>query len=751
MHQPPSQSTTWPAVTLAAALAVCICAWAPAGEAHALAPQQPAAQGTTSGGAQGAVPREAYVVSTDCAANLLGDTCGARVPELLWANVIKLCSEGSDDATCGALQPGLPDCRVQGIACFETVERGDIVNAIGNRCSEDPAVPGCSSVQRGGPDCLNSPACATTVTSNACAEGGGGICPSLEDTFSGFGRNAPQVDRGGASPLAGGGDIDRVMAIFYSSVDNTRSGGGREDAQLRAVGFNPDGTFAGLAVDTPPGMTSWQAAESLQYRTSEVPGDPVNYLVAAWTQPAHSFDGGGGTLSGGYRAGGQELQLRTRSFNLETRQWETNGTAQLDTGDGLAGRSSENVGAGTAPYPTFYTYNNHVFYKYMDASLVTDTAAMTTLQPQSLPVITGGDWAAIAFLKDIGLSPQTANTGSFRQDLTPNVYVPFGEAGANSGAVTGGGNSGAIGATFDPIGDPQPFISVPGGRDATVQLMIVDEVKIVAPGREPVLPPTPEAPSLWSAIRRVFSFRGLSASAARGNVVWRSSTSGAGALRVAPRGAGTVGAEEPRAAAASPLPANQNNPFQMFLTNIGSSTGEAFTGQFLNSGDAPMDIDVKGLVVEPLKEEAQKIVQEQLQRILPQNPVTTQLDAYCLEFLRLPPSAEQMFQLAPKALQDQFAPIRNVLDAAKQLNDLGLLPPDSDPTAYFHAITQWAVWAKEEELEQDSFTDAFVDHTRKQVEAAGNSWTDQFDDVLRGAAPARWQNITRILEAAAGR
>lgn len=734
---------------LAVSLAAGIAALAPTGAAQALTPQQPGAQGTTVSGAQGEVPREAYVVSTDCAANLLGDTCGARVPELAWADVIKMCSEGGGDATCTALQPGLPDCRVQGIACFETVERGDIVNAIGNLCSQDPDAPGCSSLLRGGPDCLNSPACTTTVTSNACAEGGGGICTSLENTFSGFGRNAPQIDRSenpaDANYRGSGGD---VLVVYTKIADNTSDGGGTLDRQLRAVGFNPDGTFAGVAVDAPPGMTSWQAAESLRYRGEGTLGDPVDYVTAVWTQMANSFGGSTFTTDPAFQ-GGQELQLRYRTFNMQSMQWETSGTAQLDQGDQPGGRNSANLAAGTAPYPTFYTYNNQVFYKYQDASLITDTGAMTTLAPQSLPVVTGGDWATIAFLKDSGMSAPTTNTGSFSQDLRSNVYTTF-TGGMGASAPLAGGERPVVSlGGFDPIVDPEPFISVPGGRDPTVQLMIVVEIKVVAPGRDPVPPPPPEAPSLWSAIRRVFSFRGLSASASPGNAVWRSSASGVGALRVAPRGE-RAATEEPRAGAVSPSSAGQNNPFQMFLSNVGSSTGEAFTGYFLNGGDAPMDIDVKGLVVEPLKEEAQQLVQQQLQRVLPQNPVSMQLDAYCLEFLRLPPVADQMFQLAPKGLQDQFAPVRNVLDAAQQLNDLGLLPPDSDPTAYFQSITQWSVWAHQEGFDEETFTDNFVEHTRKQVEAAGNQWTEQFDEVLRGVAPARWDNITRILEAAAG-
>lgn len=700
-----------PLVTVAAA-------WSGAAGAALGGPPVQGDAGAQSDGAPTQLPRDVYVLSTDCAANLLGDECGARVPELSWANVIQMCSEesqGAGDSACQTLRPALPDCEAQGIACFSNIEREQIVGALGDLCGADPAAPGCSSLQRGGEGCVDSPACSTQVASNACAEGGGGICPSLENTLTGFGRNAPQVDRAPQAGADAAGDAGLPIAYL---ADTGLSAGG-DSPQLRAVIFSPAGAADhAVAVDTPPGLTSWQAAESLRFRSPRVTGTDVPYLTAMWAQVESSDSTGGApsTLDAETFAGGQELQLRYRTLNLNTLRWEDGG-AVLDGGDALPGR---NTGfGGTAPYPVFRNDAGTIYYHYTDASLVTD-----------------------------GPTPGTAGVAEF-------LAGPFFEAPDPSAGA--GDTEPGVGFGASPIENPSPFIFVPGGRDPTVQLMMVAQITVVAPGRDDVPPPVvPEPASLWSAIRRVFSFRGLSASVSDGGPAWRPSA--AGAQRVAPRPAGTAasadstgGAERTLSGAAPSNGAGQQSPLRMFLTNLGSSTGEAFTGHFVNDSTDPLELDVRGLVVEPLNEQAQQVVREQLEQALPRNPLSAQLNAYCLEFLRLPPLAEQMFQLAPREAQEQFAPTRDVLEAAEQLSEMGLLPADSDPEAYFHSITQWAVWTEQQGFNEAAFTDAFVGHTRDQVEAAGNQWTDQFDEVLRGAAPARWQNITRILETAANR
>ena len=97
-------------------------------------------------------------------------------------------------------------------------------------------------------------------------------------------------------------------------------------------------------------------------------------------------------------------------------------------------------------------------------------------------------------------------------------------------------------------------------------------------------------------------------------------------------------------------------------------------------------------------------------------------------------------------MQEQYAGMRLVLRAAQQLQQAGLLNPDSDPAAYFDSIRQWALWSSIDGLDLGSFTDAWVAHTREAAEATGFAWSDQAADMLRAAAPSRWTDIQRILE-----
>ena len=301
-------------------------------------------------------------------------------------------------------------------------------------------------------------------------------------------------------------------------------------------------------------------------------------------------------------------------------------------------------------------------------------------------------------------------------------------------------------AAFDPVSSPESFDYVENGRNPAIQLMIVVKLVVTVGGSPPVPevvpPPLPEKPGLWSAIRRVFAFNGGLDVSVAGLGPSRPALS---AYRVGSLTGTSLAPVQPRSSSRSQ---SGSNPIQMFLTNVGNSTGEAFTAHIFNNSDQDVDFSFEGLVVEPLKQEAKQRVQQQLSQLMSKNPLTAQLDAYCLEFLRAPPSVDTMFQIAPKALQDQFVPMRNILSASQQLQDLSLLPPDSDLTNYFHSIRQWAMWTTEEGFDLGSFADSFVEHTKRQIEQAGQQWTSQFDQVLRGAAPARWANIQRILQTA---
>lgn len=191
------------------------------------------------------------------------------------------------------------------------------------------------------------------------------------------------------------------------------------------------------------------------------------------------------------------------------------------------------------------------------------------------------------------------------------------------------------------------------------------------------------------------------------------------------------------------------SPVQMLLTSLGQSTGEAFDLQIFNSGGKPFRLAADALVVEPLKDEAKKQAQAAVQRLMASaSPVTAKVNAYCMEFLKAPPSLGTVFRIAAPELQQRFAPMRNIMDASRRVQQLGQLRPDSNPDGYFHSIRQWAMWTVEQKLNDKTFANAFVEHTKKAVTAQKQTWSNDTENVIRKAAPNRWNDIQRILAAA---
>lgn len=184
---------------------------------------------------------------------------------------------------------------------------------------------------------------------------------------------------------------------------------------------------------------------------------------------------------------------------------------------------------------------------------------------------------------------------------------------------------------------------------------------------------------------------------------------------------------------------------QIFLTALGNSSGEAFEVHFIGTGPEPVQIMTDGLVVEPLKKKAQKELRKQLKKIASKNPLTDKLNAYCLEFLRRPPSAGMMFRVADGELQKQFAPMRKLLAATRRLSDAGLLNPDSDPAEYFNSTRQWAIWTKENNFDLSSFRDAFVDRVKGNFKEANRPWNRTVEQAVGGLVPNRWRDIEKVL------
>jgi len=192
---------------------------------------------------------------------------------------------------------------------------------------------------------------------------------------------------------------------------------------------------------------------------------------------------------------------------------------------------------------------------------------------------------------------------------------------------------------------------------------------------------------------------------------------------------------------------------RIFLTSLGSSTGEAIEAYAFATGAGPVALAGAGLVLEPLdaaaSARAQRLLQDRLQRTGGGPPPAARLNAYCLEFRGAPPDAGAVFRLAPAEVQRRFAPARRILHAAEQLRDAGRLSPDSDATAYFHAIRQWAIWAEERNLDLESFGGAFVERTRENLQRMGQAWSDEIEKTVRARVPGRWRDVRNVLEEAA--
>jgi hypothetical protein len=186
----------------------------------------------------------------------------------------------------------------------------------------------------------------------------------------------------------------------------------------------------------------------------------------------------------------------------------------------------------------------------------------------------------------------------------------------------------------------------------------------------------------------------------------------------------------------------------MLATSLGVSTGEAFRVHAATDA-AEMQLVAEAIVVQPLKGVKPEAVAKATKAIESRGGATATADGYCLEFLKEPPKAGMAYRIAPPDVQRRFEPLRRVAKAASKLQELGLLKPDSDPKTYFHSITQWAMWAKEQKFDRDGFRRALVDYTKKNVLRGGRQWVKEMEQVVEKVVPHRWEQIQHILAEAA--
>jgi hypothetical protein len=121
-------------------------------------------------------------------------------------------------------------------------------------------------------------------------------------------------------------------------------------------------------------------------------GERTSVVQLFYTQILNSLATGGPSLARGSVAGlnaqsNGRIAGFTASLNLTTLQFET--PAELTPPAVRNQASSATTSPGTSFYPTFYGYNNHLFYKYMDASL----NVFTNVDPLSIQPTTGVGYA----------------------------------------------------------------------------------------------------------------------------------------------------------------------------------------------------------------------------------------------------------------------------------------------------------------------------------------------------------------------
>jgi hypothetical protein len=180
------------------------------------------------------------------------------------------------------------------------------------------------------------------------------------------------------------------------------------------------------------------------------------------------------------------------------------------------------------------------------------------------------------------------------------------------------------------------------------------------------------------------------------------------------------------------------------LVATGGSTGLVLRIQALNNTGIALSLGAPdGLVLQPLKQIAQTAVQKLADKLPTQG-----LNAYCLDFAKLPPAAGTLYRVADQTLQRRYAPLRNILQAGRELAAQGQLHPDSDPTAYLDAAKQWAVWSRIEKWNAPDFERHFVERTRLNILATRQPWTKELETRVRQLVPNRWHDIQLLLEAA---
>ncbi len=347
--------------------------------------------------------------------------------------------------------------------------------------------------------------------------------------------------------------------------------------------------------------------------------------------------------------------------------------------------------------------------------------------------------------------------------IPPGPLSGWGESetffgGPDSGTFTTDSSTASTGGFNINVLDYPQYLTtafdVTGTRATGIQMMVVDTSEIFADGfesgdtsawtdsprqdgrlQQPASGPVAALRSAWGMLQRwVTPTAPVMSLTAHRTMAWpRGSSSRRIALSpVAGQTSGTQPeGDEPR--------------LQTLITSLGVSTGEALTMRIVNVGPLPVELTGDGLVVQPLQDIAKEQLDRAIANLAAKNPLTMNVEAYCLEMLRLPPTVDTVFQVAGSELQKQFEPARRILGASRALFEAGQLSPDSDPLDYFHSIRQWAIWSEEQGFEEAAFAEAFVNHTKDNVAANNLEWTNEIEESVRQLTSNRFGDVQKVL------
>jgi len=181
----------------------------------------------------------------------------------------------------------------------------------------------------------------------------------------------------------------------------------------------------------------------------------------------------------------------------------------------------------------------------------------------------------------------------------------------------------------------------------------------------------------------------------------------------------------------------EQNPV-VYLVALGGSTGPVLRVVGDPSGTAA-DL-TGGVALEPMEmtQDLRRALGREMER-LGEGAVAS---AYCLDLRLPPPEAGQLFRIAAPEVQRQFDGVERIVQAARRLEAAGVL---RGTEAYVHSTRQWAIWARQEELDYEAFSREFLDLAKRNFEANGQAWTQAAETRVRQVLPDRWRDVQAVL------